>query len=229
MVDRNAIIAQFGGTSIGAIQTPVIRQFVDAPATPWIAGIGGFGQPSALISIISGAITMGAAIYGSTKKNGGQQRLSDTAVLGLLGHGTAALETGVLSGLFPVPVAVAATSGTMAGDFVPPQAQQMGGADMNMLQSMSAELQRLQTENMSLRNMQPQNMQTGTYPALIPQHTVTEKQLKFGFMEPTPQEYIAPGQPTQAARELGFMPGGRTRRPMAKVQAMRGKYGFLGE
>lgn len=221
MVERNPLISQFIGTSIGAVQTPLLRQFVDNPATPLIGGIGSFGQASALIGIISGVITLGAGIFGSTRRGGAQQRMSDTAVLGLIGHGTVALETGVLSGLFPTTTV--ATVGGMEGQYVPPGAQSMG-ADMNMLNSMSAELQRLQTENMELKNMQ-----TGTYPATMPPGSVVDKQYRYGFMEPQPQEYIAPGQPTKAARELGFMARpGHGRMPLAKVQEMKGRYGFLG-
>jgi hypothetical protein len=49
-------------------------------------------------------------------------------------------------------------------------------------------------------------------------------------MEPTPQEYIAPGQPTKAAREFGFMErsDGRSRNPLVKVQNIAGRTGFLG-
>lgn len=225
MVDRNPIISQFVGTSIGAIQTPLLREYVDT-ANPLIGGIGAFGRPSALIGIISGIITLGAGIYGSTKKNGGQ-RLGDSAVLGLIGHGTAALETGVLSGLLPArkTATVGGMSGVMESSYIPPQSMGGGGADMNMLNSMSAELNRLQAENMSLRNMQ-----AGTHPAAIPQGTVVDKQYRYGFMEPTPQEYIAPAQPTQAAREFGFMErsDGRSRNPLVKVQNIAGRSGFLG-
>lgn len=225
MVEQNAVIGQFAGTSIGALQTPLLREYADT-ATPWIGGIGTFGRPSALVGIISGIITLGAGIYGSTKdKRTGNQRLGDGWVLGLIGHGVAAFETGVLSGL--LPAAKTATVGGMGeSQYIVPGSQSMG--DTNMLNSMSAELNRLQTENMQLRNMQ-----IGTYPAEIPPRSVVDKQLRYGFMEPTPQEYIAPGQPTKAARELGFMErrttsAGRVRNPLVKVQDIAGRSGFLG-
>ena len=219
MVERNPLLAQFLGTSIGAIQTPLLRKYADT-STPLVKGIGDFGTPSALIGIISGIITLGAGIYGSTKKNG-TQRLGDSAVLGLIGHGTAALETGILSGL--LPAVTLETTGE--GRYLSSQSMGGGNADMSMINSMSAELNRLQTENMQLKNMQ-----TGTYPATMPPGSVVDKQYRYGFMEPTPQEYIAPGQPTQAAREFGFMERneGRSRNPLVKVQDIAGRAGFLG-
>jgi hypothetical protein len=225
MVDRNPIISQFLGTTIGAIQTPLLREYVDT-ANPFIGGIGAFGRPSALVGMISGLFTLGLGIYGSMKKNGGQ-RFSDSVVLGFIGHGTVALETGVLSGLLPAPktATVSGMSGVMESPYIPPQSMGGGGADMSMLNSMSAELNRLQAENMNLRNMQ-----AGTYPAAIPQGSVVDKQYRYGFMEPTPQEYIAPGQPTKAAREFGFMErgGGINRNPLVKVQNIASRSGFLG-
>jgi hypothetical protein len=221
MVEQNAVIGQFVGTSIGALQTPLLREYADT-ATPWIEGIGTYGRPSALVGIISGIITLAAGIYGSTKDKGtGKQRLSDGWVLGLIGHGTAAFETGLLSGMLPAPKT--STVGGMGESQYIPGSQSMG--DMNMLNSMSAELNRLQTENMQLKSMQ-----TGVYPAAIPQGSVVNKQLRYGFMEPTPQEYITPGQPTRAARELGFMDrgAGRTRNPLVKVQNIAERSGFLG-
>jgi hypothetical protein len=223
MVGQNAVIGQFAGTSIGALQTPLLREYVDT-ATPWVGGIGAYGRPSALIGLISGLLTLGIGIYGSTKNRSGEQRIkSDGAVLALIGHGTVAFETGLLSGMLPAPK-TATVGGMGESQYVAPGSQSMG--DMNMLNSMSAELNRLQTENMQLKSMQ-----TGTYPAAIPQGSVVNKQLRYGFMEPTPQEYIAPGQPTRAARELGFMERtsiGRARNPLVKVQDIAGRSGFLG-
>lgn len=218
MVGQNAVVGQFAGTSIGALQTPLLREYADT-ATPLIGGIGTFGRPSALVGMISGFITLAAGIYGSTKNRSGEQRIkSDGLVLALIGHGTAAFETGVLSGLLPAPKT--ATVGGMGNG-----SQSMG--EMNMLNSMSVELNRLQNENIQLRNMQ-----TGTYPAAIPPGTVVDKQLRYGFMEPAPQEYIAPGQPTKAARELGFMErrtsASRARNPLVKVQNIAERSGFLG-
>ncbi len=213
MVDRTPLVSQFVGTSIGAVQTPLLREYVDT-ATPLISGIGAFGRPSALIGIISGLITLTAGLYGSTKKNG-TQRMNDSAVLGLIGHGTVALETGVLSGLLPAPktATLVGMPGVMQGQYIP-------GADMNMLNSMSVELNRLQDENAQLRSMQ-----AGTFPATIPPGSVVDKQLRYGFMQP--QDYIAPGQPTRGARELGFMER-RSRNPLVKVQDIAGRSGFLG-
>ena len=223
MVGQNAVIGQFVGTSVGALQTPLMREYWDS-ATPLIGGIGTYGRPSALIGMISGALTLLAGAYGSMKDKATQkQRYSDFTVLTLIGHGTAAFETGLLSGMLPAPK-TATVGGMGESQYVAPGSQSMG--DMNMLNSMSAELNRLQTENMQLKSMQ-----TGTYPAAIPQGSVVNKQLRYGFMEPTPQEYIAPGQPTRAARELGFMERtsiGRARNPLVKVQDIAGRSGFLG-
>ncbi len=227
MVGQNAVIGQFVGTSIGSLQTPLLRQYVDT-ATPWIGGIGAYGRPSALIGIVSGAITLLAGAYGSMKDGKTQkQRYGDFMVLTLIGHGTSALETGILSGMLPAPKTAVPGTTTVGGmgesEYIAPGSQSIG--DMNMLNNMSAELNRLQNENIQLKSMQ-----TGTYPAAIPQRSVVNKQLRYGFMEPTPQEYIAPGQPTKAARELGFMERstGRTRNPLVKVQDIAGRSGFLG-
>jgi hypothetical protein len=233
MIEPKSLVGQFLGTSGGVVQTELMRQVIDNPAAPLVPGIGGYGQASSLVSLISGIITLGAGIYGSTKKNGGVARLPDWLVLALIGHGTAATETGIMSGMFP-KISVTNTLDMGAAQYIPPagaQSIQPMGADMSMLNNMSAELNRLQTENMQLKSMQVGSMQVGTFPAIIPEGTVTEKQLRYGFMEPTPQEYIAPGQPTKAARELGFMDRSqmtRGRNPLVKVQGIASRSGFLG-
>lgn len=233
-METRVIAGQIAGTSVGAIQTPLIRELVDRPnPTLGVEALGGFGTPSALLGLITGALTLGAAAYGASKGRDGRQRMKDEIVMALAGHGTVAVESGLLSGIYP---AVTEADCTKAGkywydgwchekpkagatslepqvtkSYVPATVQQPS-LDINVLKQMSAEIQRLAQENQQFRaqvQAQAQAAQAKAQepPAIIVQPLpgpVAEKQKRYGFME------------TETAQ------------PIKRVEQIRKRYDFMG-
>lgn len=212
MVSKNEMMAEIGGAAVGALQTPLLRQYLDPKYPAMIPQLGTFGTPSAVAGIVGGSITLAAALYANAKR-----KLSDVKISALETYGTVVLVGGVLSGFYP---AVATTTVGMAPQiqtaqrtYVPPLVPSYNRMDLEVLQKMSGEVQRLSGENAQLRTM-VQNMQE-----------VASKQKQYSFMDPNAQAMVAPGQPMPGAKAFGFMADGSL--PLAKIQAMK-SYGFLG-
>lgn len=211
MVTRNEMVAEIGGAAVGALQTPLLRQYLDPKYPALIPQLGKFGTPSAVAGIVVGGIALAAALYANAKR-----KLTDVKISALETYGTVALVGGVLSGFYP---AVAVTTVGMAPQvqtaqrpYVPPLVPSYNRMDLEAIQKMSAEVQRLSGENAQLRTM-VQSME------------VASKQRQYSFMDPNTQTMVAPGQPMPGAKAFGFMADGSL--PLAKVQAMKA-YGFLG-
>lgn len=216
MVAKNEMMAEIGGAAVGALQTPLLRQYLDPKYPALISQLGRFGTPSAVAGIALGGIALVAALYANAKR-----KLSDVKISALETYGTVALVGGVLSAFYP---AVAVTTVGMAPQvqtaqrtYVAPLVPSYNRMDMEALQKMSGEIQRLSGENAQLRTM-VQSMQE-----------VVSKQRQYSFMDPNAaphtQAMVAPGQAMPGAKAFGFMADGSL--PLAKIQAMR-SYGFLG-
>lgn len=250
------------GAGIGALQTPLLREFVDrAYPTTNIPSLGGFGTPSSLAGTVGGGLALATGIIGSTKGKDGRQRLSQNVIVPAIDYGIVAIVGGIFSGLYP---AVTEADCIAKGGYfyngvcnaTPPPAgtvsmhqpgvqtaYQAPGVDMNVLKQMSSEIQRLSMENQQLRTQ------------TLPPNTVSSRQAEYGFMDPrrplVPRQMFVPGQPTQAARDAGFMaagiapehmfvPGQPTKRatgygfmdggstPVGAVQQMKSKFDFSG-
>lgn len=228
------------GAGVGALQTPVIREFVDrAYPTTNVAFLKGFGTPSSLVGTVGGGLALAAGAIGSTKGKDGRQRLSENVVVPAIDYGIVALIGGIFSGLYPaVTEADCIAKGGYFYDGVCHKepaatlsmhnqpgvqtAYQAPGVDMNVLKQMSAEIQRLSAENQQLR------IQT------LPPDTVSSRQAAYGFMDPArplaPRAMFVPGQPTRAAKEAGFMQTGIAPEhmfvPGQPTRAARG-FGFM--
>lgn len=247
-METKVIAAGGAGIAAGVGQTAILREYVDKnyPLTN-IPALKGFGTPSALAGIGSGILGIGVGAYGKSKGKDGRQRLEDVYVEAAIDYGVAALASGLVSGWKP---AVTEADCAAAGGFyydgachktaqtatasMGPQVQTAAYrgpynpsynrmepdlAAMNKMSAeilrLGAEINRLGNENAQLKNME---LQPGT---------VSAKQARYGFMDPNVNSMIAPGQPTGRAKEFGFMDtGGRT--PLAKVQAMKDRFGFSG-
>lgn len=109
MIPKRIVLASATGSAIGAVQTPLLRQYADTPmANNFLKGtsgapflmkpLGGFGSPSAIGGIAAGAVTLGVGLYGALK---GRLVRSDTANAGLISYGSTSLFGGILSGAFP--------------------------------------------------------------------------------------------------------------------------------
>lgn len=212
MVMKNEMLAEIGGAAVGALQTPLLREYLDPKYPALIPQLGKFGTPSAVAGIATGGIALAAALYANAKR-----KLTDVQISALETYGTVALIGGILSGIYP---AVAVTTVGMAPQvqtaqraYVPPLVPSYNRMDLETVQKMSNEVQRLSNENSQLRTM-VQSMQE-----------VASKQKQYSFMDPNTQAMVAPGQPMPGAKAFGFMADGSL--PLAKIQAMKA-YGFQG-
>jgi hypothetical protein len=235
------------GALVGALQTPLVREYVDRKRPLLnVPQLKAFGTPSALAGIgLGGISTLVAAL---SLRKGAKKLIKEENIPLALDYGVVALTTGVLSGLFPAVTAADCTAaggyyyngachktpatGTVSmnqanammpgpGPFVPsvrymppPHATPSRfNSGSNVMEQMTSEIQRLSgaVTALSQENSQLRSMGT-TYP----------------------------GQPTPALREYGFMgPGNATPRdgnygfmdtgvPLAKIQTMKSRFGFLG-
>lgn len=209
MVAKNEMLAEIGGAAVGALQTPLLRHYLDPKYPALIPQLGKFGTPSAVAGIVGGGIALAVALYANAKR-----KLTDVQISALETYGTVALVGGVLSGFYP---AVAVTTVGMMPQvqraYVPPLVPSYNRMDLEAVQRMSGEIARLGNENAQLRTM-VQTMQD-----------VASKQKQYSFMDPNAQAMVAPGQPMPGAKGFGFMADGQL--PLAKIQAMK-SYGFLG-
>ena len=213
MVTKNEMMAEIGGAAVGALQTPLLRQYLDPKYPALISQLGKFGTPSAIAGIAGGGIALAAALYANSKR-----KLTDVQISALETYGTVALVGGILSGFYPAVVAPLTVGlmpqvQTAQRTYVPPLVPSYNRMDLEVVQKMSGEVQRLSSENMQLRTM-VQTMQE-----------VASKQRQYSFMDPNAQTMVAPGQPMPGAKAFGFMADGNP--PLAKIQAMK-SYGFLG-
>lgn len=214
------------GAGIGALQTPLLREYVDRKyPTTNIPALKGFGYPGTLMGLITGgsALTIGAV--GMTKGKDGRPRLSDIYVEPAIDYGVVALVGSIMSGLYPA--VTEADCGAKDGYFYdgvchkepaagvtsmhgapqvqtaayrPPASVQQ--PDMNVLRQMTAELQRLSgmVQNLSQENAQLKAQMTGQPPAIevtqIIPGVVKQRQERYGFMAPG----IETGQPLVGPR-----------------------------
>lgn len=218
------------GAGIGALQTPVIREFVDKKyPTTNIPSLGGFGYMSSLLGMIGGGLGLTIGAVGMSKGKDGRQRLADVYVEPAIDYGIAALVTGIFSGLYPAvteadciakggyfydgvchktpsttlsmqPGVQTATSYTYKAPLIASQA-----ADMNVLKQMSAELQRV----------------TGEMQRLSQENAALRTQ--------SPQTLqVLPGPVSGLQDKYGFMAGIETASPLRATEQLRKKYDFMG-
>jgi len=216
----NTGVTMFGavGAGVGALQTPLIREYIDKKYAAPFPSLGGYGTYSALAGVGGGSLALVGGLYGMKSR-----KLSDKAVEALVDYGTVALVSGIISGALPIAPPAAA--------FVP--AIRYAG-EMETIQRLSQEIQRLSAENAAIR-AQVQTQSTaramsggGTITSMQPM--MHSRQQQYGFMSPrgplAPSlQQSGPGRATPAARNFGFMADDNM--SLAKMQTMK-SYGFLG-
>ena len=138
------------GAGLGALQTPLIREYLDPTYPAIIPQLGTFGSASALAGMVGGGAGLAIGVLGMTRGRDGRQRLSDIVVEPAIDYGITAFVGGLMSGLFPIPTQSLQTATSYT--YKPPliAAQNPQTVDMNVLKQMSAEIQRLNQENASL-------------------------------------------------------------------------------
>jgi len=180
------------GAGIGALQTPLIREYVDKKYPTWsIESLKGFGKPAALIGMGAGGASLLIGAVGAMKGKDGRQRLGDMPVAAAIDYGITAFVGGVMSGLYPVAETITTSMyrpGVQA-------AYQSPGIDMNVLKQMSAEVQRLNQENAALR------VQTQVPAIMVEPGQVTSKQRRYGFMDGVETAQPLVGRRTEQLRK----------------------------
>lgn len=116
--DAKTTLAASAGATIGAIQTVLLREYVDTSmansflkntsGTPplLMKQLKGFGSASALVGIAGGIIGLAVGLGILLK---GMVSRSVTVGAALVGYGSTALFTGILSGVFPTTAWSSAT------------------------------------------------------------------------------------------------------------------------
>ena len=111
--------AATAGAVVGSVQTALLREYADnamakaflknTSATPplLMKQLQGFGSPSALAGIIGGGIALAVGLASVLK---GMVTRSMSVGAALMGYGSTALFTGILSGAFPTTAWQAATA-----------------------------------------------------------------------------------------------------------------------
>ena len=91
-METKVVAAGAIGAGAGALQTPLIREFVDRKyPTTNIPALKGFGTPSALIGLISGGLGLSVGAIGMSKGKDGRPRLADVYVEPAIDYGIVAL------------------------------------------------------------------------------------------------------------------------------------------
>lgn len=230
-MDPKVTVAGAIGAGAGAVQTPLLRQFVDKkyPLTN-IPSLKGFGTLSALAGMIGGGVGMAVGAVGMSRGKDGRQRLADVYVEPALDYGITALLGGILSGLYP---AVTEADCLAAGGYwydgachktpkagatsMAPQVQvstraytpptgQQPAVDMNVIRQLTIEVQRLSQENAQLRT-QMQSAQAASPTVLVEQilpGPVKQRQERYGFMADTQQPLVT-RRTEQIRKRFDFM------------------------
>lgn len=229
------------GAGIGALQTPLLREYVDRKyPTTNIPALKGFGYPGTLIGLITGGSALTVGAVGMTKGKDGRPRLQDMYVEPAIDYGVTALVGAAFSGLFPAVTEAdcvakggyfyngichktpAAGVTSMQGApqvqtaaYRPPASVQQ--PDMNVLRQMTAELQRLSgmVQNLGQENAQLK-AQIQTQTAHPPAIEVSQ---------------IIPGAVKVRQERYGFMePGAEIQQPLVtpRTEQNRKRFDFMG-
>lgn len=120
MVQGKVLAAETLGAVLGPTQVFLLRELVDSPMalafvkakaagqspTPpfLMAQLKGFGSPSVIISVVTGAVFEGLGAYGAYKSKhgfGGGILANEAVNAGFMTYGGSVLASAILSGIFP--------------------------------------------------------------------------------------------------------------------------------
>jgi len=234
------------GAGVGALQTPVLRQFVDkAYPTTNLPFLKGFGTPSSLIGTVGGGIALAAGAIGSTKGKDGRPRLSENVVVPAIDYGIVALVGGIFSGLYPaVTEADCVAKGGYFYDGVCHKEPAAGVVSMHNQPGVHTATSYTYKPPAiaSQAYIPPANTQASAVDMNAMKQMSAEIQRLSGEMQRLGQENAAlrvqaqvpvimvePGQVTSKQRRYGFMDGVETNaQPIRRVEQIRKKYDFMG-
>ena len=233
------------GAGVGALQTPVFRQFVDrAYPTMNVPFLKGFGTPSSLFGTVGGGLTLAAGAIGTTKGKDGRQRLSENIVVPAIDYGIVALIGGIFSGLYPA--VTEADCVAKGGYFYDGVCHKEPAAALSMQNQPGVQTATSYTYKppaiASQSYIPPANTQAPAVDMNVLKQMSAEIQRLSQAVQSLNQENAAlrtqahapaimvePGQVTSKQRKYGFMEGVETSaQPIRKVQQIRKKYDFMG-
>lgn len=236
-METKVVAAGAIGAGVGALQTPVIREFVDRKyPTTNIPSLKGFGYPSALIGVIGGGLGLTVGAIGMSKGKDGRQRLADVYVEPAIDYGIVALVSGIFSGLYPaVTEADCVAKGGYFYDGVCHKTPATPTASMQP-----------GVQTATSYTYRPPAIASQAYipPAITQAPAVDMNVLKQMSAEiqrlaqenaamrtqaQAPAIMVEPGQVTSKQKRYGFMDGVETTaQPIKRVQQIRKKYDFMG-
>ena len=233
------------GAGVGALQTPVLRQFVDkAYPTTNVAFLKGFGSPSSLVGTVGGGLALAAGAIGTTKGKDGRPRLSDNVVVPALDYGIVALVGGIFSGLYPA--VTEADCVAKGGYFYDGVCHKTPAAALSMQNQPGVQTATSYTYKppaiASQSYIPPANTQAPAVDMNVLKQMSAEIQRLSQAVQSLNQEnatlrthaqvpaiMVEPGQVTSKQRKYGFMDGVETTaQPIRKVEQIRKKYDFMG-
>ena len=111
MVKAKEVVGVSGSIGIGAVETYVMRKYVDKKYG--VKKLGRFGQPSVLVNLATGIPTLVLGVAGMFGK--GPLKRSDLLKYIMSAYGTTATAGGILGAVFPVEGAYATVAAKRAG------------------------------------------------------------------------------------------------------------------
>lgn len=233
------------GAGVGALQTPVLRQFVDrAYPTMNVPFLKGFGTPSSLVGTVGGGLSLAAGAIGTTKGKDGRPRLSDNIVVPAIDYGIVALVGGIFSGLYPA--VTEADCVAKGGYFYDGVCHKEPAAALSMQNQPGVQTATSYTYKppaiASQSYIPPANTQAPAVDMNVLKQMSAEIQRLSQAVQSLNQEnaslrvqaqvpaiMVEPGQVTSKQRKYGFMEGVETSaQPIRKVEQIRKKYDFMG-
>ena len=233
------------GAGVGALQTPLLRQFVDkAYPTTNLPFLKGFGTPSSLVGTVGGGIALAAGAIGTTKGKDGRPRLSENIVVPAIDYGIVALVGGIFSGLYPA--VTEADCVAKGGYFYDGVCHKTPAAALSMQYQPGVQTATSYTYKppaiASQSYIPPANTQAPAVDMNVLKQMSAEIQRLSQAVQSLNQEnaslrvqaqvpaiMVEPGQVTSKQRKYGFMEGVETSaQPIRKVEQIRKKYDFMG-
>lgn len=111
MVKAKEVVGVSGGIGIGAVETYVMRKYVDKKYG--VKKLGRFGQVSVLVNLATGIPTLVLGVAGMLGK--GPLKRSDLLKWSMSAYGTTATAGGILGAVYPVEGAYATVAARRAG------------------------------------------------------------------------------------------------------------------
>lgn len=228
------------GAGVGALQTPVIREFVDRKyPTTNIPALKGFGYPSALIGMIGGGTGLAIGAVGLSKGKDGRQRLADIYVEPAIDYGITALISGILSGVFPA--VTEADCVAKGGYWYDGTCHKTPAGTMSMQNQPGVQTATSYTYKppaiASQSYIPPANTQAPAVDMNVLKQMSAEIQrlnqenaaLRAHAQAPAIQvEQVIPGPVASRQKRYGFMEGLETAQPLRRTEQIRKKFDFMG-